>query len=508
MPVSEQTREVIALLKAERVISVISAPIRRLGDARSLILLSQMVYWTTRDRTVQDAGGWFSKPVQDWIKETGLTRAYVASCMKVLQERRIVKVWQRMTKTAPWYKLDLGELYALSQGRPSEGDIPLAQFIADQAYRDAVLGRPLPYFTLLTKVAGGDALLGLFLSRCVYWQELLEQRNRLNARKPTWGWSSNDWANDIGITRAQLRNVLKQAAELKLIDVTTADRPFPGIWVNFDQLHKAIIMPSINVFSVPKNKEEPSGRKCRIPTADAAFTATLTPSINGPAASNAPIVKSGQSVGAENVQPSAEFSQEQGEIRQEQAGFEQSTRACGFDSVDYTTTTTSTGISAWPSGVVVMGGETLNSAKWEALGHLIYPPSLADRSVDIRKTIAAALPHRRQILLDELEGQIQRGIPRNPISYLRGIVQKDNDAKGELVMEYAHLAEKARVQARLIEQQRAASIQAAKAEMESQPPSPKEQDPDTRLRRSQELRALRQQLSTKSTTTPSEENVA
>jgi len=508
MPISEQTREVIALLKAERVISIISAPIRRLGDTRSLILLSQMVYWTTRDRTVLDAGGWFSKPIQDWIKETGLTRAYVASCMKVLQERRIVKVWQRMTKTAPWYKLDLGELYALSQGRPSEDEIPLAQFIADQAYRDAILGRPLPYFTLLTKVAGGDALLGLFLSRCVYWQELLEQRNRLNARKPTWGWSSNDWANDIGITRAQLRNALKQAAELKLIDVTTADRPFPGIWVNFEQLHKAILVPHIEPPSISVNGECEAGGKCGVRPMDAAFTATLTPSINGPAASNVPIVKSGPSVGAENVQSSAEFNQEQGEIRQEQAGFEQSTRACGFDSVDYTTTTTSTGISAWPSGVVVMGGETLNSAEWEALGHLIYPPSLADRSVDIRKTIAAALPHRRQILLDELEGQIQRGIPRNPISYLRGIVQKDNDAKGELVMEYAHLAEKARVQARLIEQQRAASIQAAKAEMGSHPPSPKEQDPDTRLRRSQELRALRQQLSTKSITTPSEENVA
>ncbi len=141
------------------------------------------------------------------------------------------------------------------------------------------------------------------------------------------------------------------------------------------------------------------------------------------------------------------------------------------------------------------------------MGRLIYPPSLAT-DLGIRKTIAAALPHRRQILLDELEGQIQRGIPRNPISYLRGIVQKDNDAKGELVMEYAHLAEKGRAWARQMEQQRAASIQAMEAEMGSLPPSPKEQDPDTRQRRSQELRAIRRQLSTKHTTTPSEENVA
>jgi len=506
MPVTEQTREVIALLKAERVISIISAPIRRLGDTRSLILLSQMVYWTTRDRTVLDAGGWFSKPTQDWIKETGLTRAYMASCMKVLQERRIVKVWQRMTKTAPWYKLDLGELYALSQGRPSEDEIPLAQFIADQTYRDSILGRPLPYFTLLTKVAGGDALLGLFLSRCVYWQELLEQRNRLNARKPTWGWSSNDWANDIGITRAQLRNVLKQAAELKLIDVTTADRPFPGIWVNFDQIYKAITVPDIGFSLLPKSENGRSGTKCGVLTVDAAFSATSTPLPPESIHNVAPIAEFDSLGGAENAQPSTEFNQEQGEIQQGQAGFEQSTRACGFDSVDYTTTT-STGVSTRPSGVVVVGGENSESAEWVALDLLIYPPSLAT-DLGIRKTIAAALPHRRQILLDELEGQIQRGIPRNPISYLRGIVQKDNDAKGELVMEYAHLAEKARVQARQMEQQRAASIQAAKAEMRSQPPSPKEQDPDTRLRRSQELRAIRRQLSTKPATTPSEENVA
>ena len=62
MPVSESTRRVMARLKEGRVLSIVSAPIRRLGDARSLILLSQMVYWTTRDRNVLNAQGWFSKP--------------------------------------------------------------------------------------------------------------------------------------------------------------------------------------------------------------------------------------------------------------------------------------------------------------------------------------------------------------------------------------------------------------------------------------------------------------
>lgn len=434
MPVSEQTRKVIAHLKTGRVISLISAPTRRLADARSLILLSQMVYWTTRDKRVPEADGWFSKPSAEWGLETGLSRSYVASCVRTLQEQRIIKVWQRKAKTAPWYKLNLGQLYVLCQGRPPEAEIPLPQFIADASFRESIVGRPLPYYTLLTN-AVGDALLGLFLSRCVYWQEALEQRNRLNEHKPTWGWSSNDWANDIGISRTQLRMLLKQASDLGLIEVTIAGRPFPGIWVDFERVCKAINMP---------------GTECPVHTVDGAFCAT-----------SSHILLAAETVGFE--QPTAKSAHSEHGFAQCEDGFEQSTRARGVDYRDYgDNTTTTTDPPTENSGRVVVGDSSEVSGGNSPA--LIFSALLAERELPgIRRTIALALPLRRQALLDELDECLRRGLPRNALSYLRGLVNRDNQAQGNLILEYAHLAEDRREREARLEKQKALAASEPKA---------------------------------------------
>jgi hypothetical protein len=452
MPVSELTRAVVMRLKAGRVISIATGPIKPLSDPHSLILLSQIIYWTQKDKNILAGDGWFSKPTQEWVAETGLTKNYVASGIKTLQDHRVLKVWRRLTKTAPWFKLDLGQLHALCHGRAPNAEISLSQFIGDANCREGIIGKALPYYSLLTDVTG-DALLGLFLSRCVSWQEALEQRNRLNPRKPTWGWSAADWANDIGISRTQLRRMLKQASDRKLIEVTTVGRPFPGIWVDFDQLLKAINVPVT---------------ECFIHSVDGAFRDANSNSEGKPFQDKSQTKNDQGSEG--NALPECEFTQGID-------GFEQSTRVRGVDyvhEVDYVDKTTTTARTNSGNeddqGVVVVA--------------LIFPESLTNAQREgIGQVIATALPHRQQDLLDELAELIARKIPRNPISYLREIVRRDNEAMGRLILEYAHITRECR--------QRQAAVAKARsmAEATPKPENDKPENDEDRRKRSDAARA-------------------
>lgn len=242
MILTPSSTEVMARLTAPgQVISVLSAPTQRLADARALILLSQILYWTIKAPNVLRADGWLSKPAHAWQQETRLTRNHLHSSFEVLRQSGVVKFWQKGAKTPPWVKLDLPTLFALCQGRPSHHAISLAQFIADAAYRDNVTGRPVPFYTALADMTG-DALMGYFLSRCIFWQELLQKRNRLGD-KPAWGWSSSDWFSDCGISRSQLRTLMKHAAALGLISVTEiAGRTFPGIRVEMPTIHRQLVL--------------------------------------------------------------------------------------------------------------------------------------------------------------------------------------------------------------------------------------------------------------------------
>lgn len=429
MPVSELTRQVVTRLKAGRVISIATGPIKPLSDPHSLILLSQILYWTQRDKNILSGDGWFSKPTREWIAETGLSKNYVASSIKSLQGHRVLKVWQRLTKTAPWFKLDLGQLHVLCHGRAPDNEISLSQFISDAGLREALIGKALPYYSLLTD-ATGDALLGLFLSRCISWQEALEHRNRLNPRKPTWGWSAADWANDIGISRTQLRRMLKLASDLKLIEVTTVGRPFPGIWVDFECVGKAIVMPVTKwpIHSV----DEPFSDKPNT----ASITGCPIHTVDEASRDN----RDSNNTQTENTQPTRRNALSGLEFTQGNDGFEQSTRARGVDYVDYevdyvdkTTTTIANSEKSSGHSVVVVPLP------------LIFPKSLTDSEREgIGQVIATALPHRQQDLLDELAELIARKIPRNSISYLREIVRRDNQAQGKLVLEYAHITRECR----------------------------------------------------------------
>ncbi len=478
MPVSAMTQAVIERLQKARVISVVSAPALRLGNVRALILLSQAIYWTSRDKSVVPANGWLSKPAAEWAAETGLSRAHLASAVTTLQEQGVLKTWQK-AKQAPWWKLDLQSLHALSQGRPAKAAIPLARFCSDASYRENMLGKPLPYYALLAE-AVGDALTGFFLSRCVYWQAQLEQRNRLEGDKSFWGWTSTDWTSDIGISRSQLRTAMKDLAERGLIASVEIGRPYPGVHVNMEQLGaivKAISVPYYNIGAgQPQIATVPCGDFGEVGEIDkcgrfsavrtTVHTCLATPDSVGqeeiarcahfsalrtsvhtlrfmpePESARASISLSSISSiagfdtgstasNAESAQPFAGFDQSI-------AGFSQSTRAQGFDYSETTTNTLSTGVhcsqalAPTPADVVV--------AK-EGQQDLIFPKAVSETDkAAMAQYLTTALPHRRQALLDEFAGRLAANTSpiQNPIGYLRRLVTLDTQAGGNLLLDFA-----------------------------------------------------------------------
>jgi hypothetical protein len=58
------------------------------GSVTAGILLSQMVYWSTRTK---NKDGWFYKTREDWKQETALTRREQETARKMLKERGLIE---------------------------------------------------------------------------------------------------------------------------------------------------------------------------------------------------------------------------------------------------------------------------------------------------------------------------------------------------------------------------------------------------------------------------------
>ncbi len=72
-----------------------------------------------------------------------------------------------------------------------------------------------------------------------------------------------------------------------------------------------------------------------------------------------------------------------------------------------------------------------------ALSGLIFPKTSEDLLCAFEVLIETALPLRRQPLLDELIGRMSTGTVKNPLSYLRSLITKDNERNGTLLLEWA-----------------------------------------------------------------------
>jgi len=91
------------------------------GSVTSAVLLSQMIYWSTRV-TVKD--GWFFKTYKDWEEETGMTRRNLDTARKDLQSFGILSERNERLTHRMWYKVNWDALNKLIH---AEVNSPLAE---------------------------------------------------------------------------------------------------------------------------------------------------------------------------------------------------------------------------------------------------------------------------------------------------------------------------------------------------------------------------------------------
>jgi hypothetical protein len=95
--------------------------------------------------------------------------------------------------------------------------------------------------------------------------------------------------------------------------------------------------------------------------------------------------------------------------------------------------------------VVVPQNKEAKAESAEGMAALLYPKGIAGQELlDFAKWVKKALPHRRQLLIDEFEYQRKRRIITSPVGYIRKLVERDQEAQGELPLEGAYAVAKNR----------------------------------------------------------------
>ena len=99
-----------------------------------------------------------------------------------------------------------------------------------------------------------------------------------------------------------------------------------------------------------------------------------------------------------------------------------------------------TGLSGNSASVVVVSQNQGMKAQAESdLTSLFLPKGITGQELkDFTKWVLNALPHRRQLLIDEFEYQRKRRVIVSPVGYIRKLVERDLAENGELALEGAY----------------------------------------------------------------------
>lgn len=85
---------------------------RRVGGVKAGVMLSQLLYWS-KDKHVQERGGWIYKSVAEMEEETGLTKTEQQTARLTLAEFGVVESVLRGMPRVWYYRVDISALYQL-----------------------------------------------------------------------------------------------------------------------------------------------------------------------------------------------------------------------------------------------------------------------------------------------------------------------------------------------------------------------------------------------------------
>ena len=90
---------------------VFHRPFLLVMNTNAALFLSQCLYW--QKHTKESFNGWFSRTIDQFTVETGLSRKEQATAKKTLAEQGIIKTERRGLPAKLWIRIELGVLYSL-----------------------------------------------------------------------------------------------------------------------------------------------------------------------------------------------------------------------------------------------------------------------------------------------------------------------------------------------------------------------------------------------------------
>jgi hypothetical protein len=441
------------LLQRNRPISYSSNIAHIVGSVKAAILLSQMIYWTKKGVSVKANDGWFHKQAEHWTMETGLTRHEQDTSRKLLVQLEFLEVKHKTSdgKKAHGmvsYRINLDRIGQALADLVGETILAMNPLNLDDLQMDSqivrqLFGKPVSYHRALVDITGG-ATSALLLSRMIYLQ-----RRAYSANGGDWfSVTTEFYRQELGMNRRQQESARKALKTNKLIFESLLEDQIRRTRRLYQCVNIPALIPALEKMLVDQAAIRPD----MPPSPDATARATYkTGNLNEPTQvqNRQPETDQGcrkrTRVVAENVH--GRLPEMYVYTSEELQGFELQVRTTT------TTTTTADGlntdVSATPSAVVVVPQKKEAKAdSADSMASLFFPKGIAGQELaDFGKWVKKALPHRRQLLIDEFEYQRKRRIITSPVGYIRKLVERDHEAQGELPLEGAYAVAKNRAAA-------------------------------------------------------------
>ncbi|WP_050464245.1 hypothetical protein [Herbaspirillum autotrophicum] len=383
------------LLQRESPVSYSSNLAHIVKSAKAAILLSQMLYWTRRGVEVKANHGWFYKRVDQWTRETGLTRHEQATARELLVALKFLEVRRPdgvsghgRGNTFFRLRLDvIGVALAKLVGEQvtAMSALRLDDIQLDSAMVRQLLGKHVCYHRSLVGIAG-SATAALLLSHMVY----LQRKAMAASNKDWFSVTAEFYHRELGMNRRQLESARKSLLARRLIEealVTDGIRRTRRLYQRIDVAALTVALESAMAAS---------GAVPHPALGLRAFSGTA------PAPSSKPGVEQGRG------------------------------------SAD--------------------GGVGAPQYANDAGAELDIPAGLSGQELqDFRRWVLDAAEHRRQLLIDEFAYQRKRRVIANPVGYIRVLVQRDIAANHALRLEGAYAVARSRaasqVQAQMLKQE-------------------------------------------------------
>lgn len=416
------------------------------GSVKAVILLSQMIYWTKKGVEVKANDGWFRKQSEHWTLETGLTRHEQDTARKILIGLGFLEIKHKVNEGKKahgevHYRLNLekiGNALADLIGKQIEAMNPLNldDLQSDSEIVRQLLGRHVSYHRALVYITGSTTA-ALLLSKMIYLQ-----RRAFAANGGDWfSVTTEYYRQELGMNRRQQESARKLLLQKKLIVESLQEDQYRRNRRLFQHVNVDALMPELR--KVIERGEAPQAA-----TVSPVGTTYKTGNHSGNTHAHFRQPESGEGsrkctrVVAGNVH---------GRLPEMYVYTKEELQGLQLQERTTTTTTTTgrpvnTGLAGNSASVVV--GSRNQGMKPEAmsdLASLFLPKGITGQELkDFAKWVLHALPHRRQLLIDEFEYQRKRRVIVSPVGYIRKLVERDHAANGDLPLEGAYSVARSR----------------------------------------------------------------